>query len=84
MRIEFLPHALQRMVERRVTREQVIAVVEAPMASVPAVHGRVEHRGMIERDGRPMLLRVIVEQGVVVTVVTVIATSKLSKDGVSL
>lgn len=44
--------------------------------------GRLEAQGWIDRAGKRMLLRVICEQGMVVTVVTVMTTSKLEKYGV--
>ena len=48
-----------------------------------AQNERFEAQGWIERDAMRMLLRVICERGVVVTVVTVMATSKFEKYGVS-
>lgn len=80
--IAFTMHALHRMAERSVTQEQVLAVIEAPASSHAAAHGRLELRGLIDRQGKPMLLRVILDaQGAVLTVVTVIATSKIAKYG---
>ena len=80
--ITYTAHALARMAERGVSGAQVEAVLAAPLLCVPAAQGHTEARGLIERDGRPMLLRVVVEQEMVVTVITVIATSKLAKYGV--
>ena len=47
-----------------------------------AENERVESQGWIDRPNKRMLLRVICEHGVVVTVVTVMATSKFEKYGV--
>lgn len=81
MEIEFTAHALARMAERGVSRAQVEGVLAAPLRTLAALGARAEVQGLIERGGRPMLLRVIVERGVVVTVITVIATSKIDKYG---
>jgi hypothetical protein len=82
-RIQFTAHALARMSERGVSREQVLAVVTTPLRVLPAKGEREEIQGLIERVGRPMLLRVVLERGVVVTIITVIATSKINKYGAS-
>ena len=47
-----------------------------------AQNDRFEAQGWIERAQKRMLLRVICENGVVVTVITVMATSKFEKYGV--
>ena len=36
---------------------------------------------MVERGGKSMLLRVILERGAVITIITVVATSKIEKYG---
>jgi hypothetical protein len=79
--VEFTAHALARMAERGVSREQVLAVAAAPVRVVPAQRGREEAQGLMDRAGKPMLLRVVLERGVVVTIITVIATSKIEKYG---
>lgn len=81
--IGFTQHALIRMAERGVSRAQVIEVLLHPREKVVANADRYEARGLIERDGKTMLLRVIFEHGAVVTVITVVATSKLAKYGVT-
>lgn len=81
--IEFTQHALIRMAERGVSRAEVIEVLLHPREKVAASADRFEARGLIKREGRVMLLRVIYEHGAVVTVITVVATSKLAKYGVS-
>ena len=81
--ISYTAHALARMSERGVTRQQVETVLQSPLRVLPAEANRTEVQGMIDRTGTSMLLRVIVESGAVVTVVTVITTSKISKTGAS-
>jgi hypothetical protein len=80
--IEFTAHALARMADRGVSREQVEAAIMEPLRTLPATQGRDEFQSLIQRAGKPMLLRVIVERGAVVSVVvTVIVTSKVDKYG---
>jgi hypothetical protein len=79
--ISYTAHAVARMAERGVSRDQVEGVLAAPLRMLPAANEREEVQGLIERAGKPMLLRVIVERGVVVSVITVIATSKIDKYG---
>jgi hypothetical protein len=80
--IEFTNHALMRMAERGVSRAEVVEVLLHPREKVIANDDRFEARGLITRNGKIMLLRVIFEHGAVVTVITVVATSKLAKYGV--
>ncbi len=82
-RIEFTSHALLRMAERGVSKAEVVEVLLHPREKVVANEDRFEARGLIERNGRIMLLRVIYEHGAVVTVITVVSTSKLAKYGVT-
>jgi|GEM_PF-2651616 len=70
------------MVERGISREEVLATIANPFRKLSAAKDRFEAQGWIDRDAKRMLLRVICEQGVVVTVITVMATSKLEKYGV--
>jgi Domain of unknown function (DUF4258) len=81
--IHFTQHALVRMAERHVSKDEVIGVLMNPREVVTANEERFEARGLIQRDGRTMLLRVIYEHGEVVSVITVVATSKLAKYGVT-
>ena len=82
-RIEFTSHALLRMAERGVSKAEVVEVLLYPREKVVANEDRFEARGLVERNGRIMLLRVIYEHGAVVTVITVVSTSKLAKYGVT-
>ena len=82
VQIEFTQHALVRMVERGISRNEVISTLDHPLRIVNAKNGRFEAHGWIERSQKRMLLRVICENGVVVTVITVMATSKFEKYGV--
>ena len=53
-----------------------------PLRTLPAAQGRDEFQSSSQRAGKPMLLRVIVEHGAVMSVVvTVIVTSKVDKYG---
>lgn len=79
--IESTAHALARMHERGVSVEQVQRVVMQPLRTLAAAQGREEAHGMVERGGKSMLLRVILERGAVITIITVIATSKIEKYG---
>lgn len=79
--IEFTAHALARMRERGVSVEQVQRVVAQPLRTLGAAQGREEAHGMVERAGKPMLLRVILQRNAVITIITVIATSKIEKYG---
>ena len=55
-----------------------------PIRQVATDHGRTESQGFIERAGKRQLLRVLSEGQLVVLVITVVATSKFEKYGVSL
>ena len=82
MQIEFTQHALTRMKERGISQDEVLATLDHPIRTLSAENERFEAQGWIERAKKRLLLRVICEHGVVVTVVTVMATSKLEKYGV--
>lgn len=72
--IEFTQHALIRMAERGVSKAEVIQVLLHPREKVVASSDRFEARGLIDREGKMMMLRVIYEHGAVVTVITVVAS----------
>jgi len=72
------------MAERGISRKEVEETLLNPIRKVPADHGRTESQGFIERAGKKQLLRVLSEGQSVVLVITVVATSKFEKYGVSL
>jgi hypothetical protein len=84
MSIVYTQHALARMADRGISRKEVEETLNNPLRQVPADRGRIESQGFIERAGKKQLLRVISEGQVVVLVITVVATSKFEKYGVSL
>jgi hypothetical protein len=83
MQVEFTQHALTRMAERGIERGEVLKTLANPLRVIDAANDRFEAQGWIERAEKRLLLRVICEHGVVVTVVTVMATSKFEKYGVA-
>ena len=83
MTVSYTKHALTRMAERGISKEEVEATLANPVRRVDANRGRTESQGFIERAGKKQLLRVLSEGQVVVLVITVMATSKFEKYGVS-
>ncbi len=71
-------HALERIRERRIPQEWIAAVLTGVAVQIPGYAGRVVYQGRFERDGRPMLLRVVVEGNLVITA---LLTSKIDKYG---
>jgi len=71
------------MAERGIDQQEVEATLKNPIRQISVDHGRIESQGLIERSGKKLLLRVISEGRLVVLVVTVMATSKFEKYGVS-
>ncbi|WP_310625775.1 DUF4258 domain-containing protein [Limnohabitans sp.] len=82
MQVTYTQHALTRMAERGISKQEVECALAQPIRTVAAQNGRTESQGWIERLGKRQLLRVLTESGVVVLVVTVMATSKFEKYGV--
>lgn len=78
MPFRLTPHARARIAERSVEPEWLDAVLTRPQRVLPAQAGREERQGVFERDGKRVLLRVIVEGDIVITA---IVTSKLDKYG---
>ena len=72
------------MADRGISRKEVEETLNNPLRQVPVDRGRIESQGFIERAGKKQLLRVISEGQVVMLVITVVATSKFDKYGVSL
>lgn len=83
MTITYTKHALARMAERGISRQDVEDTIKNPVRQIPADRGRIESQGFIERSGNKQLLRVISQGDVVVLVITVMATSKFEKYGAS-
>ena len=81
MQITFTQHALVRMAERGITQDEVLATLAEPVRTVPAHNDLLEAQGWIDRAGKRLLLRVIYKGTVVVSVITVMATSKFEKYG---
>jgi hypothetical protein len=71
------------MAERGISKAEVEATLANPVRRIDVNRGRTESQGFIERQGKQQLLRVLSEGQVVVLVITVIATSKFEKYGVS-
>ena len=82
MPITFTQHALKRMVERGLSRAEVLSTLAKPLRTIEAQNSRKEAQGWIERAGKHQLLRVLYEGDTVVMVVTVMATSKFEKYGI--
>ena len=83
MQTELTQHALARMAERGISRDEVLSTLDRPLRTVNAENSRFEAQGWIERSQKRMLLRVICENGVVVIAVSVTSPSKLEKYGVT-
>ena len=77
MQVEFTQHALARMAERGISQDEVLSTLDHPLRTVNAENSRFEAQGWVERSQKRMLLRVIYEDGLVVTVVTLMATARL-------
>jgi hypothetical protein len=83
MTVSYTKHALTRMAERGISKEEVEATIANPLRRIDVDRGRIESQGFILRAGKKQLLRVLSEGQVVVLVITVMATSKFEKYGVS-
>lgn len=76
MKYRYTRHALDRIAERRIPAEWIEAVLAGAGGRVRGYAGREVHQGRFEREGRPVLLRVIVEGDLVITA---LVTSKVDK-----
>lgn len=81
MQITYTQHALARMAERGISREEVEGTLAHPLRSLPAQQGRTEWHGWVQRAGKQQLLRVVTQGDLVVLVITVMAASKIEKYG---
>jgi hypothetical protein len=52
MPITFTQHALKRMVERGISRAEVLSTLAKPMRTIEAQNSRKEAQGWIERAGK--------------------------------
>ena len=73
----FIDHALKELARRDIPKQLVLDALEQPDQVVPNVEGREAYHKRVEINGKPYLLRIIVENGN--TVVTVYRTSKVKK-----
>ncbi len=71
------------MSERGISQAEVLTTLAQPVRMISAQNERKEAQGWIERSGKRQLLRVVYEEDVVAMVVTVMATSKFEKYGVT-
>lgn len=78
MDYRYTRHALDRIAERRIPRAWIEAVLAGAGERVPGYAGREVRQGRFEREGRPVLLRVIVEGDLVITA---LLTTKVEKYG---
>jgi hypothetical protein len=78
MSFRLTPHAAARIGERGIPQVWLDEVLDRPHAVVALAFGREERQGRFERDGKPVLLRVICEGDLIITA---ILTSKLDKYG---
>ena len=74
------PLAAARIAERLIPADWLDDVLHRPQRSLPADQGRVERQSVFERDGRPVLLRVICQDDLVIIA---LLTRKLEKYGSS-
>ena len=65
------------------TKFEMLTTLNHPLRIVNAQNDRFKYRGRIIRSQKRMLLRVICENDLIVTVLTVMATSKFEKYGVA-
>ena len=82
--ITYTQHAEIRMIERGISKAEVEATLANPIRTVAAQNGQIESQGWLERAGKRQLLRILTEGELVVLVITVMATSKFEKYGVSI
>ena len=71
------------MAERGISRDEVPSTLDHPLRTVTAENSRCEAPGWAERSQKRVLLRVICENGVVVTAVSVMQISKLEQSGIT-
>ena len=78
MAFRITPNAAARNTERAIPADWLDETFHRPQRKLPAEQGRVEHPSVFERAGKPVLLRVICQDDLIVTA---LLTSKLGKYG---
>lgn len=80
MRFHFSRHVLEELDERKIPRSLIEPVLQAPEQKVPEVENIICYQSRVDIDGKPYLLRVMVNETVnPPTVVTAYRTSKIGK-----
>ena len=77
----FSEHSLQEMRRRNISQHQVEEIIENPQQKVRGKHQRMVYQSqIISDDGKPYLLRVVVDENLSpILVITVYLTSKIQK-----
>jgi hypothetical protein len=81
--ISYTRHAIDRMIDRGITPQEVEKAFIEPINAKSAQQGRRETQGWVIRSGQKKLLRVVSEGDINILVITVMVTSKFEKYGVS-
>lgn len=80
--VRFTDHARARMRERAIAEHEVLDTIARPARELVLAGRRLEFQGWVSRGDRRLLLRVIADDDrTVLTVVTVLVTSKIAKYG---
>jgi hypothetical protein len=77
MAFTFTSHAIENMEERNIPLQVIMAVLNDPDQITPGKDGRKVYQSEVDINGKPYILRVIVEADE--TVVTIYRTSKIRK-----
>jgi hypothetical protein len=77
MDFTFRPHAIKKMQEREIPLQVVLEVLNHPQEILPANEGRSAYQSVIDINGKPYIMRIIVEPSG--EVVTIYQSSKVSK-----
>ena len=76
VKLQISPHARVRIQERGIAIAEVESTIAAPRATIALIDGRTEYQAIVQRNGKPVLLRVIT---VVDVLVTAMLTSRIAK-----
>jgi len=77
MDFTFLPHAIEEMQARQIPLQVVLEVLHHPQEIMTAQKGRLAYQSVVEINGKPYIVRVIVEPSG--EVVTLYRSSKINK-----